>query len=237
MNVADLMMKRQSMLGWFGVGALVGGVLMFAASEAKAQKRSTPFRVLFVGNSHLFVNNVPARIRSLLRKRKGAIKIRTFATGGARLDYHRRRSDVSRALKSGRWDVVVLQEATASFLSVDGRKAFHRSLDWFRKRTPKGVPVVLYQTWPWRAGSRYLNGQGINSAGLWSIMRKAYAAAAGRNGVVVAPVGECWMRSPKRNAFYSEDGNHASIAGSALAARVIARTILRVGGRRGGGRC
>lgn len=199
--------------------------------EANAQKRGTPFRVLFIGNSHLFVNDVPGRVRGLLRKTKGAVHIRKITKGGARLVYHRNRGDVARVLKSGGWDVVVLQEATATFLSPSGRKTFHQSLDWFLSRTPKGVPVVLYQTWPWRAGSRYLNGQGINSAGLWTVMRKAYATAGRRRRVIVAPVGERWMRSAKRHVYYSNDGNHASLAGSKLAARVIARTILRTGAK------
>ena len=58
-------------------------------------------------------------------------------------------------------------------------------------------------------------------------MRRAYGEVARRPRVIIAPVGTCWVGSAKRAAFYSADGNHASVAGSRLAANVIAQTIAR----------
>ncbi len=185
-----------------------------------------PLRILFVGNSHLFVNDVPARVAHLLEVDAAPIITATFTVGGARLTHFTRRADVAAALADEVWDVVVLQEATASFLTPEGRRQFHRALQWFLGRIPPRTRTVLYQTWPWRNDSRYFRGRS-STARLWRAMMHEYGRLAALPRVVVAPVGRCWLSSPHRARFYSADGNHASVAGSQFAARVLADTILR----------
>lgn len=187
------------------------------------------FKVLFIGNSHLFVNDVPARVQKHLQPFKGRIAVRTFARGGARLSSFTRRHDVTAALTTSHWDVVVLQEATASFLSPEGRRHFHEAVKWFSQRVPAKAQIILYQTWPWRADSRYFAGTSSNAAKLWEAQQLEHRRAARLERITIAPVGPCWMKSSRRAALYSNDGNHASIAGSSLAAAVIARTIVRNG--------
>lgn len=197
----------------------------YAKQPADAASGPAAFHVLFIGNSHLFVNDVPFRVQRHLQSTNGPIRIRTFARGGAQLSSFTRRGDIEAALKSRAWDTVVLQEASATFLSPSGGQRFERAVDWFVRRLPATTRVVLYQTWPWRAGSRYFDGRSADAAGMWRAMRSAYDKIARHDRVIIAPVGTCWVRSPKRNAFYSADGNHASVAGSRYAAAVIARTI------------
>jgi hypothetical protein len=60
---------------------------------------------------------------------------------------------------------------------------------------------------------------------MWTVMQAEYAKAKENSRFVIAPVGRCWVNSPRRAAFYSVDGNHATAAGSTFAATVIARTI------------
>ena len=174
-------------------------------------------------------NNVPSRVQRILKVTKGRTTIQTFAFGGAQLSSFAARPDVSTALKQTKWDVVVLQEASISFMTSKGRKRFLRAVDWFTRNAPASARIVLYQTWPWQAGSRYLTGQPLNSAQMWVAMKRAYADVAERPDLTIAPVGLCWMRSPKRRTFYSSDGIHASLAGSRLAASIIARTITADG--------
>lgn len=215
-----------------GFAGLIAAVLVASAvsTGTAAQRPGTtapPFNVLFIGNSHLFVNNVPQRVRRHLRTGRGPIQIMTFARGGAQLSSFTHRADVAAALKSRAWDVVVLQEASATFLSPGGAHRFGQSIAWFRRRLGSNVRIVLYQTWPWRDGSRYFLGRASNNRHMWQAMRRAYATVARQPRLTIAPVGTCWMRSPRRAALYSADGNHASVAGSQLAARIIAATIRR----------
>lgn len=208
---------------WLPGGA---GLSPVSAKEpAGAEREPAAFHVLFIGNSHLFVNNVPTRVQRRLQASKGQVRIQTFARGGAQLSSFTHRGDIEAVLKSRAWDTVVLQEASATFLSPGGGQRFERAVNWFVRRLPTETRIVLYQTWPWQAGSRYLEGRSTNAAGMWRAMQNAYARMARRDRLIIAPVGTCWVRSPKRNAFYSADGNHATIAGSRFAAAVIASTI------------
>lgn len=198
-----------------------------SAADAPAPNKSASFNVLFIGNSHLFVNNVPARVQRRLQALKGPTRIKTFARGGAQLASFTHRADVASALKSRPWDIIVLQEASATFLSPHGRQRFLQAVGWFMRKIAPKTRVVLYQTWPWRDGSRYFHGRASNTRHMWRAMRHAYGEVARRPRVIIAPVGTCWVGSAKRAAFYSADGNHASVAGSRLAANVIAQTIAR----------
>ncbi|MGI9521567.1 MAG: hypothetical protein ACR2PG_07950 [Hyphomicrobiaceae bacterium] len=183
------------------------------------------FNVLFIGNSHLFVNDVPLRVKTRLLSKAKSVHIKTFAHGGARLIDFVHRADVASALENADWHAVVLQEATASFLSSAGRRQFHRAINWFVRKISPPTRIIVYQTWPWRNDSPFLRGR--SSAGqLWKTMMVEYAKLANQPRLVIAPVGTCWVTSPARNSFYSSDGNHAAVAGSRFAAKVISRTIL-----------
>lgn len=216
----------------FLLGALLQIGIAYAsglstATHAKARTSPNTFKVLFIGNSHLLVNNVPARVQRRLRTAKGQARIRTFAYGGARLLSFTRRADVASALRTTNWNIVVLQEASATFLTAHGRRNFQRAVRWFQRNVPAGTRIVLYQTWPWRSGSRYLGRSGSSSAKMWSAMQTEYSKPRRTRGVTIAPVGSCWVRSPRRAKLYSADGNHATVAGSRLAAAVISTTIIR----------
>ena len=196
-----------------------------AGEKGGRAAKSDPVKILFVGNSHLLVKNVPVQVRGFLAKKRRDVRIRTIAVGGARLSQFVGRSNVASALKSTNWDVVVLQEASVSFLSMQGRSTFHRSVNWFIRQLPAETRVVLYQTWPWRTGSGFYGSRQFNERTMWAAMRREYAKVGRNKRVVIAPVGRCWVQSPRKAAYYSSDGNHASSAGAQFAAKVIANTI------------
>ena len=213
--------------------AICASLLLPASMQAAAQAErpptaatAQPLKVLFIGNSHVFVNDVPGRVRQHLEAGGSPVRIRSITKGGARLIGFSARPRVAAVLRE-QWDVVVLQEATASFLSAAGRSRFHEAVQWFLARIPKRTRVVLYQTWPWQSGSRYLHKHGGTSPRLWRAMQQEYAKAAAQPRIEIAPVGKCWMKDPHVDTYYSRDGNHASVAGSALAAKVIARTVFQ----------
>ena len=205
-----------------GVGWAIAGDNSPPANAA-AQGR---LRVLFIGNSHLQVKNVPAQVRARISTKYNNVQIRMLAVGGARLSDFVDRPDVVAALQKSKWDVVVLQEASVSFLSGSGRRVFHESVDWFLRRIGSDTRVMLYQTWPWQTGSRYYRSAAIGEKAMWKLMRAEYARAGLNARITIAPVGKCWVQSAHKQSFYSSNGNHASVAGSAFAAKIIARTIV-----------
>ena len=147
-----------------GVGWAIAGDNSPPANAA-AQGR---LRVLFIGNSHLQVKNVPAQVRARISTKYNNVQIRMLAVGGARLSDFVDRPDVVAALQKSKWDVVVLQEASVSFLSGSGRRVFHESVDWFLRRIGSDTRVMLYQTWPWQTGSRYYRSAAIGEKAMLS---------------------------------------------------------------------
>ncbi|MEO1720641.1 MAG: hypothetical protein AAFR23_10515, partial [Pseudomonadota bacterium] len=83
--------------------------------------------VLFFGNSHLIAHDVPRRVSNRLRAqyRDGTtVRVRRVGFNGARLSQFVKRPSVQGILAKDHWDVVVLQEATASFLTPALRRQF-----------------------------------------------------------------------------------------------------------------
>ncbi|MEO0730618.1 MAG: hypothetical protein AAFY64_09575, partial [Pseudomonadota bacterium] len=74
------------------------------------------------------------------------VRVRRVGFNGARLSQFVKRPSVQGILAKDHWDVVVLQEATASFLTPALRRQFKASVKWFRTRLPPETRVVLFQT-------------------------------------------------------------------------------------------
>lgn len=87
-------------------------VLLLLSPALRAQEAPREWRVLFVGNSLTYVNNLPATLRALAAAQPTPVRITTVshvAPGGTVAE---RWDDgvAAKALRDGRWDAVVLQE-------------------------------------------------------------------------------------------------------------------------------
>ena len=89
-------------------------VLAFpAAAQAPAPASDArELRVLFVGNSLVYVNNLPATLRALGAAQPTPVRIETatFVAPGGTVAERWEDGVAARALREGRWDAVVLQE-------------------------------------------------------------------------------------------------------------------------------
>lgn len=71
-----------------------------------------PLRVMLIGNSLIYTNNLPGLLRSLARAQDSGPRIdtRSYVLPGADLQQHLRQATALSALQSQPWDVLVLQE-------------------------------------------------------------------------------------------------------------------------------
>ncbi|MEO0798783.1 MAG: SGNH/GDSL hydrolase family protein [Pseudomonadota bacterium] len=204
-----------------------------AQTTSAVQPPALPMlNVLFFGNSHLIGHRIPVRVRRRLTKEYAGereVVVKRVGFNGARLSQFVGRASVQDVLNERRWDVIVLQEATASFLTPGLRAQFHGALNWFVKTAPASARIVLFQTWPWRNDHLYfrkdLVGGPRNADHFWRIMTREYEMALRDHPVTIAPVGQCWLMSPEVNALYSGDGNHATRTGAVLITDILTRTI------------
>ncbi|HSQ67690.1 MAG TPA: hypothetical protein VLM85_30980, partial [Polyangiaceae bacterium] len=110
------------------VRVLIAGALVFAGVEIVKLARERPvavavrvacssdrrdaIRVLFVGNSHTFVNDLPGALCGLGAASTPPVPldVTEAVAGGYSLADHLRDGTAARLIDEGRWDWVVLQE-------------------------------------------------------------------------------------------------------------------------------
>jgi hypothetical protein len=189
-----------------------GGRLPRSARDDKG-KASDRLRVLFVGNSFTYVNDLPAIVAAMSRAAGGPkIDYRMVAFPGFSLEDHWRQGDARRAISDGPWDYVVLQQGPSA--SDDGREVL---LEYARRFAPlirkAGATPAFYGVWPASVRTQ-------DFAGAAESYRQAARVVQG----VLLPAAEAWERAFRRDksvALYGPDGLHPSPEGSYLAALVV----------------
>jgi hypothetical protein len=167
--------------------------------------------VLFIGNSHLGGHNVPALLAQLAADEDRKFVFETVIRGGFTLENHWN-GDALSAIQRGGWDVVVLQAQSLEPIErQDNYFKFVRLLNAEIRRV--GARTVLHLNW-----ARKDLGNPLELQPRWT---QATLEIAREIGAGVVPVGLAWTNSisgfPELN-LYSSDGNHATLAGSYLAA-------------------
>ena len=176
-----------------------------------------PIRVLFVGNSLTFANDMPAlveAISALPGRRK--MRCRSQVAGGFSLEDHWIGGEIQQLLSRERFDFVVLQQGPSSLAeSRANLRAFApRFASLIRKN---GATPAFYMVWPEFARIRVLPD-----------VAKSYRLAAKDVGGILLPAGEAWQAAwniyPKAD-LYGPDQFHPSEKGSLLAALVVYRGL------------
>ncbi len=194
---------------------------LVASPPPAAAGDAAPLRVLFVGNSLTFYNDLPSLVEDLSRAAgvERPVDAEMIARGGDSFYSHTERRDDDAPLAviaRGGWDVVVLQE--------NGRMAARGGVDSFpfasrlvRGARAAGATPMFYMTWAYRDRPETLAG-----------IRETYGNLGSRLEVEVAPVGEAWRLAREQAPgveLFAGDGVHPSPEGSYLAACVIFATL------------
>lgn len=180
-------------------------------------------RILFIGNSHTYFNDMPELVAVRARECGYDCEVTMIAHGGWFLSQHVEEPDVRFNIKYGHYDYVVLQEHAHPFGPEDQFFDAVRTLNqWIRDA---GSTPVIYAVWAKK-----------DEPEKQKEMDDSHRRIAAETGALLAPVGENWwgyMRSWPQMEMYYEDGAHASYAGSDFAAKYIWETILDDRHRRG----
>ena len=173
-------------------------------------------RILFIGNSHTYYNDMPLMVRRRFVEEDGYdCEVTMIAHGGWFLAQHVEEPDVRFNIRYGNYDYVVLQEHAHPFGPEEKFYEAARTLTGWIKEA--GSRPVIYMTWAKK-----------DEPGAQRRMTEAHRKIAEETGSLLAPVGEEWwdyMRSRPDLEMYSGDGRHASEAGSEFAAKWIWQVI------------
>lgn len=186
------------------------------STEPKAPPGAT--RVLFVGNSLTYVNDLPRTVADLaesagfLRCNCVQVALPNFA-----LEDHWWYGEAPEMIEDHEWDFVVMQQGPSALPEsrvnlVEWATAFGELIDAEGSAKP-----IMYGVWPSLARSFDFPN-----------VRNSYRAAADAIGALFAPAGEAWQAAWLRDAtlpLYSGDDFHPSEMGTYLAALVVFQRI------------
>lgn len=104
-------------------------------------------RILFIGNSFTYYNNLPNVLKQLSEKAGHTISVSMHAGSNKSLSDHLYDSDAILKIQDEQWDYVVLQEH--SLYALENKASFENSLKQFVKIIKdKGSTPILFETWP-----------------------------------------------------------------------------------------
>lgn len=197
--------------------ALIPLGLALACGQATPPPEPTTSRILLVGNSLTYFNDLPAMVQGLAASGGLDWDVHSVTIGGASLDDHIQDGSAVRLLAAEHWDYVVLQQGPSTL--PDSRLNLRAGVASFRPLIEQaGGRVALYEVWPdstWSAG-RFISD--------FDRVRDSYALAAKDVGGLFLPAGEAWRTAWSAHPqfkFYGPDEFHPSPEGSYLAALTI----------------
>jgi hypothetical protein len=184
-------------------------------------------RILFVGNSYTYVNDLPGRVAAIAESVgfDPPVEVTTIASAGALLAEHAANASTLAAVEGGGYDYVVLQEQ--SYLPVVDPESFYAAAQTLAAAAlDGGAKPALLETWARQEGNDLYSGDlaGYTPATMQAALRDAYAAAAALTSAAYLPVGDAWeatLAGYPAMPLFGADGSHPSPYGTYLSACVI----------------
>lgn len=191
---------------------------------------STCTRVLFIGNSYTYVNDLPTTFADLAWSGGHRVETGTLATGGSTLAAHMADPATVSTLASSAWNTVVLQDqsenpALESYRQSEMYPAVTQLVASIRHA---GGEPLLFLTWGHETGWPEAGLAGY--ATMQAALDDGYLGIARRLGVSIAPVGDAWQKviaSQANPELWQGDGTHPTSAGTYLAACVFYAAVFR----------
>lgn len=184
-------------------------------------------RVLIIGNSYTFCNNLPEVLMAVSRKTNHPLEVKSYTAGAMSLRGFLNTPAHTKArkmLESGSYDWVVLQDQSQT-PAYKPDETLNAVRQWAEIAAASGTKVVLFLTWAHAYNDRgklKLNADMQIKTGI------TYCRAAMVNKAKVAPVGEAWAawyRKHPDTPLHVQDCSHPTPMGTYLAACVIHGTI------------
>jgi hypothetical protein len=173
-------------------------------------------RVLFIGNSLTSVNDVPRLVEQLTADTQTPVRATAIVRNDFSLEDHWAARDAVRAIETGGWSFVVLQQGPSALPESRVQlRASARKFDEIVRRA--GARSALYMVWPSSARRSDFDN-----------VRDSYSAAAADVNGLFIPAGDAWREAWRRQpdlSLYGDDGFHPTPQASYLAALVIAHVL------------
>ena len=232
--------------GCTGSGLNNSGSLFSKTAEpgtGKGCSKSESIKVLFIGNSYISANSLPALLEQMACSLGYKIEHDSYTPGGAWFKNHKDDPATLVKINSENWDFVVLQNQSQApgwkpvdvkIQSLPNAQTLVNQI----KANNAQSKIIYCATWARQHGdSQNCNyySRVCTFTGHTAALKEGYDIYQTSTGGLIAPVGTYWQfivqdskvnRPFDANNLWSEDGGHPSLIGSYLAAAAILKQII-----------
>ncbi len=200
--------------------ALLAAFVVFAGACSGKHVTAPGFsggtRVLFIGNSLTYTNNLPSMYLAVARQAgDDSVKAAEIAFPDYALEDHWQEGTARRSLAESKWEFVIMQQGSSAL----PESQIHLRT-WAERFAPvvreAGATPVMFMVWPFY--SREFDFPNV---------QHSYSAAAAAINGIFAPAGDAWVAHGSLTSLYS-DGLHPSIKGTYMAALVLLERTLGI---------
>ncbi len=224
------------------IGKILFLIALILCNNAFAGKK---LKVLFIGNSYIYVNNMPQILADIAKSMGDTLIWDIEAPGGFSLGAHYQYSPPTiNKIKAGGWNYVVLQEQSQAPALPDkqvnnGMFPFARKLDSLIDIYNSCAETIFYMTWGRKNGDTFnCVPYSVNFAwpyfctynAMDSMIRIRYMKMADSNQGIVSPAGAVWRYIRNNHPgieLYDTDESHPSQAGSYAVACCFYATLFQ----------
>ena len=186
-------------------------------------------KVLFIGNSYTFVNDLPNTFAKLAKSGGHKVEVGMAAHGGWTLSNHLQSSDTLNTLNEKNWNFVVLQDQS-EIPSVEQSRIqvmYPAARELIHRIQQRGATPLFFDTWAHQDGAPEY---GMNTyQSMQAEIDTGYTGIAQELNVPIAPVGFAWFTAVQAHPeleLWQADGSHPTMQGTYLAACVFYATIF-----------
>ncbi len=180
-------------------------------------------KILFIGNSYTYFNDMPNMLEALAVENGKKMKQYSVTKGGRHLyenlsDGDANTEKIKELVSTNGFDALILQEQSC-FAIVDYDN-FLYAVEKL-KDIAGAKRTILYSTWGRKNGSAKLEELGLTSEEMTKKLTEAYISAANATNSEISPVGKAFLKISKElpeAELYDPDLSHPSYLGSAVAA-------------------
>jgi hypothetical protein len=188
-------------------------------------------RVLFVGNSHTYVNDLPALFSGLSEAGGRPVQTDASTFGGYSLEDHTKTQATLDKIARDSWSYVVLQEQsvmpTIRYWRDSSMYPASRLLDSLIGL--EGAQTAFYMTWGWKHGGQHSYGDSLSPDfqdyfEMQESVRVAYEGIAEELSSTLVPVGMAFALARRTDSLvdlWQIDSCHATLEGTYLGACVF----------------
>ncbi len=201
-------------------GILLFSLSLYSCNNEQVEKYKVDGinkKILFVGNSLTYTNNLPELVKQEALSRDIEIEVSMLAYPNYALEDHLNNGEVQNLIENGNYDFVVVQQGPSS--QQDGIESLLEFGSVFKSLCEQNnAQLAFFMVWPSRM--YYYTYPGVINN---------YTQAAIANEAILCPVGEVWKAhfdATEDFSYYGPDEFHPSLIGSQVAAQVILDSLF-----------